>query len=143
LAPRGFTKSSTTDFRIISRKDGRRFRLYSQPGNDFTRRFPLIVEALANLRWRSCKIDGLRRQRRGVSFSATVATTVSSSNSLTRRTAMTHLRQSSDLAPKEGREFMRRGTGFRRLGAAQQGSRKKGNSKGAFARASDREVMLL
>jgi hypothetical protein len=26
------------------------------------------------------------------------------------------LRQSSDLAPKEGREFMRRGTGFRRLG---------------------------
>jgi hypothetical protein len=27
---------------------------------------------------------------------------------------MTHLRQSSDLAPKEGREFMRRGTGFRR-----------------------------
>jgi len=122
-APRGFTKSSTTDFRIISRKDGRRFRLYSQPGNDFTRRFPLIVEALANLRWRSCKIDGLRRQRRGVSFSATVATTVSSSNSLTRRTAMTHLRQSSDLAPKEGREFMRRGTGFRgskRLNRAQE-----------------------
>jgi len=30
------------------------------------------------------------------------------------------LRQSSDLAPKEGREFMRRGTGFRRLGAAQE-----------------------
>jgi len=32
---------------------------------------------------------------------------------------------------------------FSPLGAAQQGSRKKGNSKGAFARASDREVMLL
>jgi len=36
---------------------------------------------------------------------------------------MTHLRQSSDLAPKEGREFMRRGTGFRgskRLNRAQE-----------------------
>jgi bifunctional non-homologous end joining protein LigD len=33
-------------------------RLYSRPGNDFTRRFPLIVEALARLRSRSCIIDG-------------------------------------------------------------------------------------
>ena len=33
-------------------------RLYSRPGNDFTRRFPLIVEALARLRTRSCIIDG-------------------------------------------------------------------------------------
>jgi ATP-dependent DNA ligase len=33
-------------FRIISRKDGERVRLYSRPGNDFTRRFPLIVETL-------------------------------------------------------------------------------------------------
>ena len=31
-------------FRIIARKDGERVRLYSRPGNDFTRRFPLIVE---------------------------------------------------------------------------------------------------
>ena len=29
-------------FRIIARKDGPRVRLYSRPGNDFTRRFPLI-----------------------------------------------------------------------------------------------------
>jgi hypothetical protein len=29
-----------------------------------------------------------------------------------------------DVAPKEGREFMRRGTGFRRLGAAQEKDRK-------------------
>ena len=33
-------------------------RLYSRPGNDLTRRFPLIVEALARLRPRSCIIDG-------------------------------------------------------------------------------------
>jgi bifunctional non-homologous end joining protein LigD len=33
-------------------------RLYSRPGNDLTYRFPLIVEALAGLRSRSCIIDG-------------------------------------------------------------------------------------
>ena len=33
-------------------------RLYSRPGNDLTRRFPLIVERLARLRSRSCIIDG-------------------------------------------------------------------------------------
>ena len=33
-------------------------RLYSRPGNDLTDRFPLIVEALARLRSRSCIIDG-------------------------------------------------------------------------------------
>ena len=45
-------------FRIIARKDGDRVRLYSRPGNDLTGRFPLIVETLANLRTRSCIIDG-------------------------------------------------------------------------------------
>jgi bifunctional non-homologous end joining protein LigD len=45
-------------FRIIARKDGERVRLYSRPGNDLTRRFPLIVDALARLRSRSCIIDG-------------------------------------------------------------------------------------
>jgi ATP-dependent DNA ligase len=45
-------------FRIIARKDGSRLRLYSRPGNDFTGRFPLIVEALAWLRARSGIIDG-------------------------------------------------------------------------------------
>jgi bifunctional non-homologous end joining protein LigD len=33
-------------------------RLYSRPGNDFTRQFPLIVESLERLRSRSCIIDG-------------------------------------------------------------------------------------
>src|SRR5256885_3887686 len=45
-------------FRVIARKDGDRVRLYSRPGNDLTYRFPLIVEALAHLRSRSCIIDG-------------------------------------------------------------------------------------
>ena len=45
-------------FRVIARKTGERVRLYSRPGNDLTYRFPLIVEALAKLRSRSCIIDG-------------------------------------------------------------------------------------
>ena len=45
-------------FRVIARKKGAQVRLYSRPGNDLTRRFPLIVETLARLRSRSCIIDG-------------------------------------------------------------------------------------
>ena len=45
-------------FRIIARKNGEQVRLYSRPGNDLTKRFPLIVEAMARLRSRSCIIDG-------------------------------------------------------------------------------------
>jgi ATP-dependent DNA ligase len=45
-------------FRVIARKEGKRVRLYSRPGNDLTYRFPLIVEALGSLRLRSCIIDG-------------------------------------------------------------------------------------
>src|SRR2546423_7710350 len=45
-------------FRVIARKIGKRVKLYSRPGNDLTERFPLIVEAIANLRASSCIIDG-------------------------------------------------------------------------------------
>jgi bifunctional non-homologous end joining protein LigD len=45
-------------FRVIARKEGKRVKLYSRPGNDLTKRFPFIVETLANLRSRSCIIDG-------------------------------------------------------------------------------------
>jgi bifunctional non-homologous end joining protein LigD len=45
-------------FRVIARKEGACVRLYSRPGNDLSDRFPLIVEALAQLRSRSCIIDG-------------------------------------------------------------------------------------
>jgi ATP-dependent DNA ligase len=44
-------------FRVIARKDGPRVRLYSRPGSDLSRRFPLIVDALTRLRSRSCIID--------------------------------------------------------------------------------------
>jgi hypothetical protein len=37
-------------FRVIARKEGKRVKLYSRPGNDLTYRFPLVVEALAALR---------------------------------------------------------------------------------------------
>ena len=45
-------------FRVIARKEGTRVKLYTRQGNDLTGRFPLIVEALAKLRSRSCIIDG-------------------------------------------------------------------------------------
>jgi ATP dependent DNA ligase domain len=45
-------------FRVIACKDGERVRLFSRPGNDLTKRFPLIAEAVAKLRPRSCIIDG-------------------------------------------------------------------------------------
>jgi len=51
-------------FRIIARKDGPRVRLYSRPGNDFTRRFPLIADALSRLRSRSCIIAALPQRQR-------------------------------------------------------------------------------
>jgi ATP-dependent DNA ligase len=43
---------------LPSGHEGKQVRLYSRPGNDLTYRFPLIVEALAKLRSRSCIIDG-------------------------------------------------------------------------------------
>jgi bifunctional non-homologous end joining protein LigD len=45
-------------FRVIARKNGAQVRLYSRHRSDLTYRFPLIVETLARLRWRSCIIDG-------------------------------------------------------------------------------------
>ena len=45
-------------FRVIARKTGERVRLYSRPGNDLTKRFPLIIEALTCLRSQSCILDG-------------------------------------------------------------------------------------
>src|SRR5262245_9188297 len=53
-------------FRIIARKSGGRVRLYSRPGNDFTRRFQLMVEALERLRSHSCIIDGDFREPRTI-----------------------------------------------------------------------------
>jgi len=44
--------------RVIARKTDGRIKLYSRPGNDLTHRFPLIVDALAQLRARTCILDG-------------------------------------------------------------------------------------
>jgi len=44
--------------RVIARKTQLGVRLYSRPGNDLTGRFPLIAEAVARLRARSCILDG-------------------------------------------------------------------------------------
>ena len=54
----GCMRSSAMSFGVIARKNGAQVRLYSHPGNDLTHRFPLIVETLAQLRSRSCIIDG-------------------------------------------------------------------------------------
>jgi bifunctional non-homologous end joining protein LigD len=45
-------------FRVIARKVNERVKLDSRPGNNLTRRFPLIVEAVSKLRASSCIIDG-------------------------------------------------------------------------------------
>src|SRR5262249_24859914 len=57
-AAHGCMRSSTaaSDYRPEGRPASA--PLHSRPGNDFTRRFPLIVETLARLRSRSRIIDG-------------------------------------------------------------------------------------
>ena len=45
-------------FRVIARRDGKRVKLYSRPGNDLTGRFTRIVDAVARLKARTCIIDG-------------------------------------------------------------------------------------
>jgi len=54
-ASRGCNEIKHDGFRVIARKNGQRVKLYSRPGNDLMLRFPLIVEALARLRPRSCR----------------------------------------------------------------------------------------
>jgi bifunctional non-homologous end joining protein LigD len=45
-------------YRLIARLDGRRARLFSRRGHDWTERFPRIRAALAVLRARSATMDG-------------------------------------------------------------------------------------
>ena len=44
ILPSGSLWLQHDGFRVIARKKGAQVRLYSRPGNDPTRRFPLIVE---------------------------------------------------------------------------------------------------
>jgi ATP-dependent DNA ligase len=45
-------------FRILARRDAEGARLYSRNGHDFSKRFPQVVAAVAELPGRSCLIDG-------------------------------------------------------------------------------------
>jgi ATP-dependent DNA ligase len=49
---------------VLQPKPCNRVRMYSRPGNDLTHRFPLVVEALARPRARSCNLDGEARLKR-------------------------------------------------------------------------------
>ena len=45
-------------YRLLARRDPVGIRLLTRRGNDWSSRFPLIVEAVNHLRVRSCLIDG-------------------------------------------------------------------------------------
>ena len=45
----GCTKSKHDGFRVIARKQDKRVRFYSRPGNDLTKRFPRITARRADL----------------------------------------------------------------------------------------------
>jgi bifunctional non-homologous end joining protein LigD len=45
-------------YRLMARRDSVGIRLITRRGNDWTTRFPLVVEAVNHLRLRSCLIDG-------------------------------------------------------------------------------------
>jgi bifunctional non-homologous end joining protein LigD len=45
-------------FRMMAHRDAAGVRLFTRNGHDWTSRFPLICEAVAGLRVRSCLIDG-------------------------------------------------------------------------------------
>ena len=45
-------------FRLMARRDPVGIRLITRMGNDWTQRYPLVVEAVNHLKVRSCLIDG-------------------------------------------------------------------------------------
>jgi bifunctional non-homologous end joining protein LigD len=56
-APTGSTEIKHDGFRIMARCDAKGVRLITRNGNDFTKRFPLVVAAVAALPVHSCLID--------------------------------------------------------------------------------------
>ena len=58
LAPTGYTRSSTTVYRLMARCDPVGIRLITRRGNDWTTRFPLVVEAVNHLKVRSISASG-------------------------------------------------------------------------------------
>ena len=62
-------------FRLMARRDPVGIRLITRRGNDWTSRYPLVVEAVNHLKVRSCVIDGevvclRRRANRGAQGNA-------------------------------------------------------------------------
>jgi hypothetical protein len=55
--PANDSPAPTVGTYLVARKNGERVRLYSRPGNDLTKYFPLLADALAALKSRSCIID--------------------------------------------------------------------------------------
>jgi ATP-dependent DNA ligase len=45
-------------YRMLARREGARVRLFSRNGNDWSDRFPSVVEAIEVLKVRSCLLDG-------------------------------------------------------------------------------------
>ena len=45
-------------FRLMARRDPVGIRLITRRGNDWTQRYPLVVEAVNHIKVRSCLIDG-------------------------------------------------------------------------------------
>jgi bifunctional non-homologous end joining protein LigD len=45
-------------YRLMARRDSVGIRLITRRGNDWTQRYPLVVEAVNHLNVRSCLIDG-------------------------------------------------------------------------------------
>ena len=45
-------------YRLMARRDPVGIRLITRRGNDWTQRYPLVVEAVNHLKVRSCLIDG-------------------------------------------------------------------------------------
>ena len=45
-------------YRLMARRDPVGIRLITRRGNDWSERFPLVVEAVSHLRVRTCLIDG-------------------------------------------------------------------------------------
>jgi bifunctional non-homologous end joining protein LigD len=63
IGPEWLTEIKHDGFRVIARKEGKRVRLYSRPGNDLTRRFeslaPTEIGLAARSQLQSCSTKGL------------------------------------------------------------------------------------
>jgi bifunctional non-homologous end joining protein LigD len=57
-APSGSDELKQDGFRLIVQRDGDRVRLFTRNGYDWTKRYPLIVEAACRIKTKQFVIDG-------------------------------------------------------------------------------------